>query len=149
MDIQHSAFLTSAAPSAHHINQRLQSGKPVTSSSATFPMCIDHLSVWDLGLKNTFQVLQEVGVYLMSVKCWLCSVGGGSSSITAVCVPLHCVGFSAYSFESFFRAWPKVFHAEHLPQGEILERNSIFNANSCGSVVLVEHMLFYYGQIKI
>lgn len=39
------------------------------------------------------------------------------------------------------RAWPEVFHAERPLQGEILGRNSIFSANSCGSVFLLEHIV--------
>lgn len=99
VDVQHSAFLTSASPTAQHINQGLSAGKPVTSSSDTFPVCIDYLSVWGLGLKDTIQVpkaLQEVGCLPDDLLNLVSAVlGDGSSSITADGVPLHCVGFSA------------------------------------------------------
>lgn len=120
MDIQHSAFLTSAAPIAQHINQRLHSGKPITSSSDTFPMWIDHLPVWGLGLKDTIHVPQA----LQEVECLpdvLLNVGSAVLEmdqaalqlIVSLCTALVLTASPA------FRAWPTVFPAECLPQGEI------------------------------
>lgn len=150
--VQHSAFLTSAAPAAQHINQGLCAGKPVTSSSDTFPVCIDYLSVWGPGLKDTIQVpqaLQEVGclpdVLLNLVSAVLEMDQAALQLIVSLCTVLALVLRASPAF----RAWPEVFHAECLPQGEILGRNTICSANSCGSVFLVEHMLFYHVQIEI
>lgn len=121
MDVQHSAFLTSAPPSAHHINQRIHTGKPVPSSSDTFPMCTDHLSVWGLGLKNTIRVpqaLQEVCVpdVLLNVGSAVLEVDQAALQlIVSLCTALVLV-LTAFPA---FRAWHEVFHAECLPQGDI------------------------------
>lgn len=102
-DVQHSAFLTSASPSAHHINQNHwgTSNQPFRQLPHVHwsPLCLR------TGLKKHHSGTSGFpGGWVSTchpVKCWLCSVGDGSSSITADCVPLHCVGFSAYSFASF------------------------------------------------
>lgn len=148
-DVQHSAFLTSASPSAHHINQKHWG----TSNQPFRQLPHVHWSpLWGLGLKNTIQVpraFQEVEclpVILLNIGSAVLEMDQAALQlIVSLCTVLVLVLTALPAF----RAWPKVFHAECVPQGEILGRNTISSANSCGSVFLVEHMLFYHVQTEI